>query len=356
MNSQSNDSPPFLQLRFNSRASSLIDLKSIQRSPRASLAEGNLTARQNSVSKTCIPSLPLTTRKQNPTKVKTSSCSYGYCKAFVACTNQGLVRSYNEDRITIMPKLSKSEKHGLTSFFAIFDGHGGPSCADYLAENMHRVLARQLSQDLSIQDSINSTFSLLEQNFISKSIQKNFDNSGSCAISLITDKEYLYLANVGDSRGLIGLSKGKKVVQITDDHKPCMESEKNRIEKAGGVIIPGNRTNVSRVLPGRLSVSRTFGDISAKLKQLGGNPNVIISTPDIFKIKFNKNFDYLLLASDGVFDVLTNEQVNQAVTQALSSPGNLYERLTVAGNNVIDLSLQYRSSDNVTCIIISFSE
>ena len=255
-----------------------------------------------------------------------------------------------------MPKLSKSEKHGLTSFFAIFDGHGGPSCADYLAENMHRVLARQLSQDLSIQDSINSTFSLLEQNFISKSIQKNFDNSGSCAISLITDKEYLYLANVGDSRGLIGLSKGKKVVQITDDHKPCMESEKNRIEKAGGVIIPGNRTNVSRVLPGRLSVSRTFGDISAKLKQLGGNPNVIISTPDIFKIKFNKNFDYLLLASDGVFDVLTNEQVNQAVTQALSSPGNLYERLTVAGNNVIDLSLQYRSSDNVTCIIISFSE
>lgn len=350
------DSPPFLKLRFNNRASSLVELKGIHQSPRGSIAEGNLSTRNNSISKTCKPTPPLTSRPQNQTKLKASDKTYGYIKAFVACTNQGLIRSYNEDRVTIIPKLNNSEKFGLISFFAVFDGHGGPSCADYLSENMHRVLARHLSSDYSIKDSIKNTFAYIENSFISLATQKNYNNSGSCALSLITEKKYLYVANVGDSRALLGINNGKSVIQITQDHKPSMESEKIRIEKAGGVIIPGNRANVSRVLPGRLSVSRTFGDITAKLKQLGGNPNVLISTPDIYRIKYKKNFDYVLLASDGIFDVLSNEQVNQVISQALSGPGTLSERLTLAGNNVIDLSLQYGSSDNVTCIIVSFSD
>jgi protein phosphatase 2C family protein 2/3 len=61
-----------------------------------------------------------------------------------------------------------------------------------------------------------------------------------------------------------------------------------------------------RVLPGRLSVSRTFGDIEAKLPQYGGNPNVVVSIPEIKSFRLSSEFDFIVLATDGVFDKLTN--------------------------------------------------
>ena len=55
-----------------------------------------------------------------------------------------------------------------------------------------------------------------------------------------------------------------------------------------------------RVLPGRLSVSRTFGDIQAKLKRFGGNPKVLIAVPDIKCFKIDSDTDFILLGSDGI--------------------------------------------------------
>lgn len=70
-----------------------------------------------------------------------------------------------------------------------------------------------------------------------------------------------------------------------------------------------------RVLPGRLSVSRTFGDIEAKKPKYGGNPKVIVADPEIKAFKVQPNYDFILLAckldcltsvGDGVFDKLSN--------------------------------------------------
>ena len=63
------------------------------------------------------------------------------------------------------------------------------------------------------------------------------------------------------------------------------------------------------MLPGRLSVSRTFGDIEAKRPQYGGNPRVIVAEPEIKAFKVNPEYDFLLLACDGVFDKLDNHDV-----------------------------------------------
>jgi len=59
-----------------------------------------------------------------------------------------------------------------------------------------------------------------------------------------------------------------------------------------------------RVLPGRLSVSRTFGDTEAKIAKFGGNPNVVISIPEIKSFRIAKEHDFIILASDGIFDKL----------------------------------------------------
>lgn len=64
-----------------------------------------------------------------------------------------------------------------------------------------------------------------------------------------------------------------------------------------------------RVFPGRLSVSRTFGDIEAKLPKYNGNPNVVIAEPDITSFKIKNTYDFLILACDGVFDKLSNKEV-----------------------------------------------
>lgn len=65
-----------------------------------------------------------------------------------------------------------------------------------------------------------------------------------------------------------------------------------------------------RVLPGRLSVSRTFGDAHAKLEQFGGNPRVVVALPDINNFKLIDNYhDFILIASDGVFDRMNTEDV-----------------------------------------------
>lgn len=64
-----------------------------------------------------------------------------------------------------------------------------------------------------------------------------------------------------------------------------------------------------RVFPGRLSVSRTFGDIEAKVPKYGGNPMGVISTPDIKCFKIRNNYDYIVLCCDGVFEKLNNPDV-----------------------------------------------
>jgi protein phosphatase 2C family protein 2/3 len=60
------------------------------------------------------------------------------------------------------------------------------------------------------------------------------------------------------------------------------------------------------VFPGRLSVSRTIGDIEAKLTKLGGNPNVVVPTPDIKCFKIRNNYDFIILCCDGVFEKMSN--------------------------------------------------
>jgi protein phosphatase PTC2/3 len=67
-----------------------------------------------------------------------------------------------------------------------------------------------------------------------------------------------------------------------------------------------------RVFPGRLSVSRTFGDIEAKRYKYKGNPRVVISIPEVKCFKVEETYDYILLGCDGIFDKLTSEQVIKA--------------------------------------------
>ena len=72
---------------------------------------------------------------------------------------------------------------------------------------------------------------------------------------------------------------------------------------------PGTLFGPYRVYPGRLSVARTIGDVEAKVPKLGGNPKVVIPIPEIRIFPITNQYDFIVMASDGIFDKLTNAEV-----------------------------------------------
>lgn len=78
----------------------------------------------------------------NNDPTKCSVRDNGIVSAYAANTNQGIVRDYNEDRVSIIlnilqPKHREDEEWPKSSFFGVYDGHGGSGCADYLRDNLH---------------------------------------------------------------------------------------------------------------------------------------------------------------------------------------------------------------------------
>ncbi len=94
---------------------------------------------------------------------KCSVRSHGPIKGYAANTNQGAVRNYNEDRVAIILNIVKPEHHKIETwpkcqYFAIYDGHGGSGCADFLRDNLHNYVIRHPSFPDDVVDAINKGF------------------------------------------------------------------------------------------------------------------------------------------------------------------------------------------------------
>ena len=85
-------------------------------------------------------------KNHEPTKASTKKC--GHIKSYAANTNQGIIREYNEDRVSIILNILKPKNKQFSGewpqicFFGVFDGHGGAACADYLRDNLHNFVVQ----------------------------------------------------------------------------------------------------------------------------------------------------------------------------------------------------------------------
>ncbi len=104
-------------------------------------------------------------------------------------------------------------------------------------------------------------------------------------------------------------------------------------------------------------MSRSFGDIEAKNPKFGGMPNVLISTPDIKSVKLTEDIDFIVLGCDGIFDQMSNEEVVESVwiTNRESKMKNVHQQCGVGVDMIMKTSLVRRSLDNVTVVMIAFS-
>lgn len=117
-----------------------------------------------------------------------------------------------------------------------------------------------------------------------------------------------------------------------------------------------------RVRPGGLSVSRTFGDIEAKKEFLGGKRGVVVVDPEISSHTLNDEDDFVLLASDGIYDTMSNQEILDTVWDTLRyhkaktiNAAREYDKiLGECVLNVMKRALIQNSEDNVTVMMVCF--
>ena len=300
-------------------------------------------------------------------------------KGYAYNTSKGNVRAYNEDEICITKlffnsKKQRNDKYDLNNkncchFFAIYDGHGGKGCSSFLKENLYKNITEFSSIGIKI------GIDLAEEKFKTKIALnekgKLVDQSGSCGIMLMIQGKKCIIANIGDSRLVI--FRNKSILFKTTDHKPDSIIEKARIELSGGKLykaqslLPvyqnGMKINAPwRVLPGRLSVSRTFGDIQAKDENFGGNKTAIIALPDINEIELDEKYNFIVIGCDGIFDVLKNEELLECIQIVLKEKNitdfknvDMHQLCGDFAAMIIKSALAKDSFDNVSCIVIAIN-
>ena len=232
--------------------------------PTAHLEEGNDLNLKKSATLMTVKSLANIPYNEYPTAAysKEAFCNiaaYGYN------SYNGKVKKYNEDRIkTIVDyKLSNNNAQPKSniSYFGIFDGHSGNKCSDFLKENLHTYLFNSPFFPHNPIIAIKESFKKAEDTFRSMAYDaKNNvlkDKSGSCALVMLIINDVLISINLGDSRALYSYDTGKYLFQITRDHKPNDDVEKQRIEGAGGKVYYANK------------VKRNGREIELKEEQFG---------------------------------------------------------------------------------------
>lgn len=243
------------------------------------------------------------------------------------------------------------------SFFAVFDGHAGARVSAHCAEN----LLDSIIQSEEFRNSANacdlSTNGELKVDSVKRGIRDGFlhldekmrnlisgeDKSGSTAVCCMISPHHVFIANCGDSRAV--LSHDHKVVFSTQDHKPINPAEKERIQNAGGSVM------IQRV-NGSLAVSRALGDYEYKQVEGKGPCEQLVSPePEIFVEKRdNEKDEFLVLACDGVWDVMSNDELCDFVRSRLL----VTDSLTSICNQVIDTCLYKGSRDNMSIVLVTF--
>jgi len=189
--------------------------------------------------------------------------------------------------------------------------------------------------DQAIINGILEAFDELDKSWLSLATLYNYDD-GSTAIVCLIHNRTLYVANVGDSRAVLVMNDGK-AIEMSRDHKPSTESEKSRIEKLGGRIIYYGTWRVE----GILAVTRSIGD--RRLKRY------VCSQPELDVRPIGEHDDFLILASDGVWDVISSDKCAEIVHSHSDSISSACMKIT-------DQAYKLHSQDNITSMVIDLRQ
>ena len=226
------------------------------------------------------------------------------------------------------------------SYFGLFDGHSGKEVGMYLMENLHKILHQKIKEaninnEILTQIVINS-FEQIDQEINSKNFRNETGSTGTILLlykdpTSSSNKSFL-CANVGDSKAYL-ITK-KEMILLTKDHKCCDANEVKRIRDKGGIVFR------ERVF-GTLMLTRSFGD--KEMKKYG-----VLSTPDIYIKNIEKDDLFIVIASDGVWDVVEENEILKMSQVGISS--NDFSK------KIVNLAKERDTHDNISCIVIKLNK
>jgi len=259
-------------------------------------------------------------------------------------------RAQNEDNHKIILNLDgKENDKAKINFFAVYDGHGGKFVSSFLKKNIHEFFIDKRVKYPLKETYINKIYKYLQDMLRSKFIKETSECGSTCLVAIQSKENengninnYMYVLNSGDSRCV--LCRGTKANALTEDHKPSWPMEKARIEKLGGTIrFDGYDYRIKD-----LSVSRAFGDVNAE--------PYLTNMPEIYKYKLSSKDKFMVLACDGLWDVMDNSDVVNFILKECYD--NSFNTRINKKNNIAtklaEHAINIGSNDNITAIVVFF--
>lgn len=178
-----------------------------------------------------------------------------------------------------------------------------------------------------------------------------YDSGCTAVVALLRDNKKLYVANAGDSRCVV--CRDGKAVEMSFDHKPEDDIERERVEKAGGVVTKDGRINNG------LNLSRAIGDHTYKQnKELTLSEQMITSLPDVLTLDIDAAKDkFMVLACDGIWNFMSSQEVCDYIQERIEAK---YSKLSQICEELFMHCLAPNTEgdgtgcDNMTCIIVTF--
>lgn len=232
------------------------------------------------------------------------------------------------------------------AFFAVFDGHGGSSVATYCGEHLHKdIFDSENYRNGKYVEAIQKGFLACDENMMFDDNVKD-ETAGAAAVSVLIKDKKIYCGNCGDSRAIASVAGTAQ--ELSFDHKPCNESESRRIVAAGGWV-EFNRVN------GNLALSRALGDFAFKRNsKKPPEEQIVTAYPDVIIKDMLPEHEFIVLACDGIWDVMRNQEVIDFVRQRIASkltPEQICEEL-LDHCLAPDCQMGGLGCDNMTVILV----
>lgn len=260
------------------------------------------------------------------------------------CSMQGW-RKTMEDAHIAQLNIDNNKKKG---FFAVFDGHQSDEAARYCSTNLFSEFQKACT---SMNDNYEAAF-VDAFRTMDAMICKKYHFSGTTANCIFLLGNRFYCANAGDCRSV--LCRGGTAVQLSEDHKPTLASEEQRITKAGCQVENG-RVNM------RLAVSRAFGDVEFKDNEnLSWKEQAITALPDVKGYDVQPDDEFIIMGCDGIWDAISNEEACDLVRSLLRNQEEQKDfDISLVCEHFLDKCLaptntEKKGTDNMSIIIVQF--
>ncbi|XP_052203823.1 probable protein phosphatase 2C 13 [Diospyros lotus] len=263
-------------------------------------------------------------------------------------------RESNEDEYICIDDLSAHLGYvfGCTmpsAFYAVFDGHGGSNAAAaFLKEKALQLffgdaILPQTSGIISdafleeLENSHRKAFLLADEALARECSVPT--TCGTTALTALVLGRHLMIANAGDCRAV--LCRKGVAVQMSHDHRTCDSLECKRVEESGGFILCGYL--------GDLSVTRSLGDWYMKCPV--GSVSPLTAEPEVGQIMLTEDDEFLIVACDGIWDVMSNEIAVSLVRRALRRHDDPQQ----CARELVNEALRLNATDNLTAIVVCFT-